>query len=126
MWIRTPASTCLVALALAFTLGGALGQDTKTAKGFFSGSRLYEECFRDHPLSYGFCLGFVAGVTDTYFLLVASNVSLGAWRACIGANVTAEQIRNAVKHYLALHPETRDYMAADLVSAALAEEFPCE
>lgn len=66
--------------------------------------------------------GYVAGVVD------ATNRQpdpVTGLRFCVIENVKIEQLNEVILNYLRSHPGVRLYPAANLISAALSEKFPC-
>ena len=78
------------------------------------GNKLFQACQNNDRL-YGVCLGYVIGVED----------ALDGQLFCVPTGVQAGQVIDVVKSYLLDHPEKRHLQAADLVTAALREKFPC-
>jgi len=101
----------LVAVALSCLVGGG------AAAGFWTGNELLDEC-QDDPSSPKslVCRGYIMGFVDAL-----------DWghSFCSDPGVTAKQFEDVVKFYLRNHPETRHLPAADLVTSALKEKFPC-
>jgi hypothetical protein len=84
--------------------------------GFKTGNDIYKDLLdTGSTVSSMYALGFIVGVHDSFE---------GA-TICAGPNVTAGQIRDVVKKYLAERPEMRDISAAVLVVLALGTAFPC-
>ena len=64
----------------------------------------------------GYCVGYIQGVHDA---LKPTRV------ICVPDGVTGGQLGDVVKLYFGNHPENRHLPAAELVTAALKEKFPC-
>lgn len=82
---------------------------------FFSGNDLYSRMTSEDDGKVIMALGFVVGVHDSFegeFI-------------CTGNNVTAGQLRDVVKKYLAENPAKRDTGAVVLTTVALGRAFPC-
>lgn len=68
-----------------------------------------------------FCLAYVAGVVDGQEYMTQEKFPI-----CFPANVTLEQMVNAVLKYSETHPEVmRESGSGPLVTKALVDAFPC-
>ena len=90
---------------------------------FENGNQLYAECTdRTSGVSYTYCLGYIAGVTDE----MSAN-PINGFRACIpdDAHVTIGQMKDVVVRFLWNNARIRDEAAFSLVAYALQDAFPC-
>jgi hypothetical protein len=71
-------------------------------------------------LNAGLCVGYVGGVIDT---LVDQATEFCVPQGPSGA--IPDQLVDVVKLYLRDHPEIRHLPAANIVTSALKEKFPC-
>lgn len=109
-------------------LAGALISLTQIGKAdavpsFTDGNHLYDLCSTNET----FCAAYVGGVVDAYFMtgLYTNDYQKGAL-VCLPPNATLEQLTDIVTKYLTEHPETRQYVGASEVGAALGQAFPCQ
>jgi Rap1a immunity proteins len=88
---------------------------------FFDGNKLLRFCQsgRGDPLVF-VCTGYIEGVTD---LLVTGAVK--PCRVLIPLDVKGDQVKDIIVQWLILHPADRHNDAAQLVTLALLEAFPC-
>lgn len=66
--------------------------------------------------------GYVAGVVDSRNRLPDPVTGI---KFCVAENAKIDQLNEIILNYLKSHPGVRLYPAANLISAALAEKFPC-
>ena len=95
----------------------------QAAGGFEGGNSLYASCASPTgTVKWSACLGYVEGIADA----MGGN-AINGYTACLPlqSGVTAGQIRDVVKQYLALHPEERHKGAVGMVAHALEDAFPC-
>ncbi len=95
----------------------------------FTGNDLYPELetrqlfssgiLNDYALCLisGHALGYVGGVYD--WVIMESGL------ICPAGNITYNQVADIAYKYLKEHPESRQYNASILVTAALIQAFPC-
>lgn len=88
--------------------------------GYYEGNDLYKHCSANPGASgYGYCIAYVAGVSDTMEL----------WRIkegdteCVRHSVKLGQLADVVRRYLATHPADRDKNAEMLVISAIRDAF---
>ena len=90
----------------------------RTGRGFSVGNKLYSRCSSpNNSLEHVYCLGYVAGATDS--LQMDGHI-------CVPDNVTVAQAVDVVMKYLRDHPEDRHFLAPSLADLALRQAFPCK
>jgi len=82
---------------------------------FLTGNNLYER-MNGSEADRDFALGYVVGVFDA-----TQNV-----HHCAGARVTSGQMRDLAKKFIEEMPSVRDMPADLLVTAILAQTYPCQ
>jgi hypothetical protein len=85
------------------------------------GYLLRQECDDAVGVQRMFCLGYIAGVRDA---LGTGGRLTGSTLACV-PGIRLGQAELIVKRYLETHPQYLHANAADIVTAALSEAFPC-
>jgi hypothetical protein len=105
-------------VAVASSSIGVGGAD---AAFFKDGNKLFDNCEVALDAS-GKGLEFV-GVCEGY-ILGAFDARADAF--CLPAGVNATKLVDVVRLYLREHPEKRYLLAADLVSTAVKQKFPCK
>jgi hypothetical protein len=126
-------------LLILTVLVGALLMRQGSAKpenhrmGYFqTGNELYTLCNSESYYDKGKCLGYIQGAAD---LISGLQSSLSTkdhqpmWRmndVCGSSNVTSRQVKDVVTLYLRDHPADRDQPAAQLITIALIQTFPCD
>lgn len=85
---------------------------------FKTGNELWADMNASDYFSKGLAIGYVMAVADT-----ARNV----WFCppATGGGITAGQLHDMVKNFLAASPETRNLSADILVIAVLKQSWPC-
>jgi hypothetical protein len=66
------------------------------------------------------CLGYVTGVADAL-----DGNAIDGIRACVPADVSRKQVRDAVVTWLKSNPQLHRFRAASLVATAIAKAYPC-
>jgi hypothetical protein len=94
----------VLAIAMIFVAPPALAM---------SGNDLLAVCQSGGGEAWGYCIGYVTGITET-----SSSI-------CVPPETIRAQGRDIVLQYLKNHPETRQLKAADLVLNALKAAWPC-
>jgi hypothetical protein len=112
--VGTVRRAILVAIGLSLLVGNA--------EAFYKdGDALFDKCSDDGAsFNKGVCYGYILGVFDA--LENRSNTF------CVPQGpqgATVQLLVDVLSNYLRDHPETRHLPAADLVSVALKEKFPC-
>lgn len=82
---------------------------------FKSGNKLYEE-LNGSTMNQMYALGYIVGVAD----------ALAGIAICMPDNVTAGQINDMVKNYLAAVPADRNNTADRIVFKVLRDVWPCK
>lgn len=83
---------------------------------YLSGNKLKEHCVSETFVNTGMCLGYIAGVVDSYNNFVF----------CIPSEVTMGQMRDIVKKYMHENPAKLHESAADIVASAMKKDFSCK
>jgi hypothetical protein len=98
---------------------------TKASAAFLvsSGNGLLAACQDKDPFNRGACYGYIVGINEATAWAAESASII---HACPPQDVKVEQLRDVVVRWLEVYPERRPYSAASLVTAALAEAFPCK
>ena len=94
------------------------------AQADFTGNTLKDAC--DSPsqtAGSGMCFGYIAGTLDSFREI--NRLRLEKPWFCEPPDVTGEQIVAMVRKFLADHPEKLHLQAASLISAMMANTFPC-
>jgi hypothetical protein len=82
-----------------------------------TGSWLLETCRGDQgDAGRAFCMGYTMGLAD---------LMVGQGRICMPANLSSEQLRQAVESHLQAHPDKLNQHPVLLVIEALDSSFPC-
>jgi Ssp1 endopeptidase immunity protein Rap1a len=116
-------NTLKIAMSLSVVLLAPLsaaGADPKPHT-WTSAADLVERCNTMEQFSAGECAGYVVGVAE-----IADSGYLKGYRSCIPAHVNKGQLADAVRKYIAKHPEYQQYVGYQVVVMALVESFPCE
>ena len=88
-----------------------------------SGNGLLAACQDEDPFNRGVCYGYILGIDEATAWIAESGSII---HACPPQDVSMKQLRDVVVRWLEVYPERRPYSAASLVTAALAEAFPCK
>jgi hypothetical protein len=86
-----------------------------------SAAELADRCSTMDQFSAGECAGYVVGVAE-----ITDSGYLKGYRSCIPARVNKAQLADAVRKYIAKHPDYQQYVGYQVVVLALVESFPCE
>lgn len=109
-------------LVLAADCGAHAQGQQGQGPGFFDGNRLHRACNdKERQFNNGACFGYVIAITDA----LSSNGAINGIRACIPANIAAQQVRDIIVSYLDRNPQNRHFTAASLGAYALVQAFPC-
>jgi hypothetical protein len=113
----------VAAISLLTGSAGAeeLQDGTKHVRSFEAGNALLAECTQASSEWQSYCIGYVSGIAD----VMGMALPVEGFLACIPMPVSTSQARDVAVNYLQKHPEGRNFAAAYLVAAALAEAFPC-
>jgi hypothetical protein len=119
VWVaRLPA-----ALVIAVLAASAAAREVVV---FENGNNILEACSQPYgTLPGGFCLGYIAGITDAANVTQPIGETINGGTACVPAGVPVTQAKDVVMNFLRKHPEQRYLAAVDLIVRALAEAFPC-
>ncbi|MRG54208.1 hypothetical protein GF108_01245 [Phyllobacterium sp. SYP-B3895] len=100
-------------IALSYLSGSA-------EAGFYDGNEVYARCTSAEANRETWCLGYVAGVADTYqtHLKVLSN-----GRRCFPKGSTLGQLKDVFIRYLLDHPEDRHWDADGLAMLSFRDAF---
>jgi hypothetical protein len=109
----------LISLA-ALVAAIALPTPGNAASIFHTGKRLYSLCTAETLSEQAYCGGVITGTWDMYLAAFPDQRLV-----CLPGNVTVEELRDVVTHYLRDNPRERSQPASDLVGLALATNFPC-
>jgi hypothetical protein len=116
--MRVCVASVLVALMAA---GSAMAQGGPDV---IDGNKLWVACGRTTTGQVPpACSGYVVGVYDT--LTAIASTSRLPRLICIGTGVNGAHLAEAVRKYLADHPESRQHTGVEEVEGALAHAFPC-
>ena len=83
---------------------------------FVRGSVFSESCNNPDPERQAACIGFIAGVTDSY---------LRSGQFCIPPNVTPKEISDFTKYYINKTVSIQNQSALMMVLYALKAKWPC-
>jgi Rap1a immunity proteins len=110
-------ATMLTSLRLLAVFVACIMPQALLADAYLNGNTLYAKCTgtADDQLV---CLGYVMGVADG---MSSNNQKV----ICVPHTVTNFQVRDVAAKFLRDHPEWRHFLAADLVTQALKNAFPC-
>jgi len=86
-----------------------------------SAADLVERCNTVDQFSAGECAGYVVGVAE-----ITDSGYLKGYRSCIPPRVNKGQLADAVKKYVAKHPDYQQSVGYQVVVMALVESFPCD
>lgn len=92
------------------------------ADAYLDGSSLYARCTGTADDGMMMCLGYVTGITDA---MTSNNLKVNDFKICLPQRSSNFQSRDVAVKFLRDHPEWRHFPAADLVSQALKDAFPC-
>ena len=112
MW---PALAALVALA-----GGPLLAATNTTF-FVDGDELLRYCHSGREIQRGLCNGIIVGVSDG----ASSTAPEAGTGFCQPVKTTRGMLQSLVVKWLEAHPADRSRPAAELITRAFIEAFPC-
>ena len=103
------------AMLTAFAIILSYGQANAEGEGdiFLDGNKLLKECEITHPSFV--CAGYVMAISD----------EIAGRKACVPTKATLGQIMDVVAVFLTNNPQMRHLPAPGLVSAAIAQAFPC-
>jgi hypothetical protein len=107
-----------VALALSVACAAA------AEAAFLDGDTLHAWCLSADVGDQEACLGYVVGVADALSAQGQGQEVASEPALCL-PTIDAKEAVGAVKQYLLVHPRPGGGAGADLVTAALAEAFPC-
>lgn len=110
--------TSLIVLLLAPLAAAA---DNPKPHTWTSAAELADRCSTMDQFSAGECAGYVVGVAE-----ITDSGYLKGYRSCIPARVNKGQLADAVRNYIAKHPDYKQYVGYQVVVLALVESFPCE
>ncbi len=82
---------------------------------FIAGNKLYSYMTSESPTDRAHALGYVVGVADAFDDYVF----------CTPAGVTAKQMNDIARDFIAGRPDVRHQSGAALVAVALSKAFPC-
>ena len=85
---------------------------------FLNGNDLLEKCNTQLDIV---CIGYINAVA---YAMNDGN-AVNGFKACIPLGVTARQIKDIAVRYLIKRPAAPNYVASNLVAAALSQAFPC-
>jgi hypothetical protein len=118
---REYAMRVIVGSILAMALIICFSQNALALLAFQSGNDLYAKCTNKDDFSQGTCDGYITGIADE---LIAFDAAQGR-EQCIPTNASVRQVVDVVMNALREHPESRDHVAADVVTGAFASEWKC-
>ena len=112
----------MISMALAWGVPQAHGQSLDF---FINGDQLYSYCSADKnddefEKKLDFCYGYLVGIVDEWVAIRRSNHR----DSCLPNFFVSEKLKSSVVRFLEVHPELRQYPAADLVTAALLDAYP--
>jgi len=112
--------TWAVLAALVPMIGGAAAAATNTTF-FMNGEDLLQYCQSRSKVEVGMCSAFIVGVSDG----TTSNASYAGTGFCQPVRTTRGALQSLVVTWLAAHPADRPRPAAELITRAFVEAFPC-
>lgn len=95
---------------------------------FLDGNKLLAECEGKYEANKNYCLGYIAGVGDSFLTLTYSlqvTKQGGNASICLPTNATVKQLMDVSLKYAREHPEERHMSASYLIIAAWSESFTC-
>jgi hypothetical protein len=114
-----------IALVLASLIGiGGVGVGAYAAANdtyFVDGNELLRYCRTRDQTQAGLCGGFIIGVSDG----TTANAGDAGTSFCEPVKATRGLLRDIVVKWLDAHPDDRARPAAESVTRALKEAFPC-
>jgi hypothetical protein len=117
-WRLFGATVAVVALMSA----SAAAQQGETTAEIEDGDSLYANCM-DTRAGWIVCRGYVEGIAD---VMTIPGGSIAGYTACVpDYHISAGQLLDVAKQFLASHPEKRRLGAAELLAHALSDAFPC-
>jgi hypothetical protein len=112
---KWPALAALIALA-----GGPALAATNTTF-FVDGDELLRYCHSGKEIQRALCNGIIVGVSDG----ATSNAPDAGTGFCQPVKTTRGMLQSLVVKWLESHPADRSRPAAELITRAFAEAFPC-
>jgi hypothetical protein len=114
-------------LLMAAALALAVAAPSPAVAGYVTGAELSSLCRSNmgghgHVLEAAECLGYIVGVADTF----DCTEDLHGFHWNHEANVSQVQLVTTVLRWLDANPDKLSYDSASLISAALAEAYPCK
>jgi len=110
-------------LALSLALCWLNSAQAQIFGDYFNGDQLQSYLGSDNEGHRAAAFGYVAGVLDLHVVMVSGQSAPPLF--CRPSGVTREKARDIVKTYIEDHPESRQVFAADVITRALGEAFPC-
>jgi len=90
---------------------------------YFNGGQLQSYLRSQNEQHRAAAMGYVAGVLDLHVVMVSGHSAPPLF--CRPNGVSRQEARDIVKRYIEKHPESRQVFAADVITRALGEAFPC-
>ena len=112
--------TWAVLTALVTLAGGTATAATNTTF-FIDGDELLGYCHSRNQIQVGMCNGIIVGVSDG---ATSSAVDAGTG-FCQPVTTTRGMLQSLVVKWLEAHPADRSRPAAELITRAFIEAFPC-
>jgi hypothetical protein len=85
------------------------------------GNALWDICQKTDPSNKMYCETYITGAVEAIIMLRKYTGNL----SCPPAETIILQIADVTRNYLRDNPATRNYTAASLVVAAMAQAWPC-
>ena len=124
---------CLVRLSalLALVAVTPVSAQSQSGYGFYTGSAMMRLCKNTDRTesspdfaSYKECVAYLAGVYDTYGMLM--NLEAIPKAVCSPSEITQEQLRQAFLKYMNSNPEKWHHAATGHALVAFAKAWPCK
>jgi hypothetical protein len=95
----------------------------QTFGAFLNGEELYSYLTSQDESQRMGARGYIAGIVDLHVVMVSSYSAPRLF--CRPGGLTRDRTRDIVKEYLENNPESRQVFAAEVVTRALGEAYPC-
>jgi len=110
-------------LGLSLALWWSCSAQAQILGDYFNGEHLQSYLSSDNESQRSAAMGYVAGILDMHVVMVSSYSAPPLF--CRPNGVSRQEARDVVKRYIEKHPEALQVFAADVITRALGEAFPC-
>lgn len=87
---------------------------------YLTGYELQTYCASSYDTDFGYCAGYVTGVSDLMF-----EHNLYGLSACHNQHIRSQQLVDLVRTYMKQHPDDLGGNARFVVAQALSSGYPC-